>query len=75
MQKNGASCSRAARNAARACRRTYASAHRRDAPHAASGPVDVNYVTLALGEAAAGKALSKPVTQPYGCSVKYGSAG
>lgn len=46
---------------------------------ASSNPADipgsVNYVTLALDEAAAGKALSKPVTQPYGCSVKYGSAG
>ena len=45
---------------------------------ASSNPADVagatNYVKLALDEALAGKALSKPVTQPYGCSVKYGSA-
>lgn len=30
-----------------------------------------NYVRLAVGEALAGKPLSKPVTAPYGCSVKY----
>jgi hypothetical protein len=30
-----------------------------------------NYVRLALSELAAGKPLSKPVTTPYGCSVKY----
>jgi len=31
----------------------------------------VNYVETALGELAAGKAVSKPETQAYGCSVKY----
>jgi hypothetical protein len=31
-----------------------------------------NYVTQAIDEAKAGKAISRPVTQPYGCSVKYG---
>ena len=30
-----------------------------------------NYVRLAVNEALAGKALSKPVTAPYGCSIKY----
>jgi alkyl hydroperoxide reductase subunit AhpC len=30
-----------------------------------------NYVTLALGEMAAGKPVSNPVTRAYGCSVKY----
>jgi peroxiredoxin len=30
-----------------------------------------NYVSLALGEAMAGKAVSAPATRPYGCSVKY----
>ena len=29
------------------------------------------YVDLALAELAAGKPLSTPLTQPYGCSVKY----
>lgn len=32
-----------------------------------------NYVIQAIDEAKAGKAISKPVTQPYGCSVKYAS--
>ncbi|QBE63795.1 redoxin domain-containing protein [Pseudoduganella lutea] len=32
-----------------------------------------NYVIQAIDEAKAGKAVSKPVTQPYGCSVKYAS--
>jgi hypothetical protein len=31
------------------------------------------YVPQALGEIAAGKPVSVPVSQPYGCSVKYGS--
>lgn len=31
----------------------------------------VNYVSLALAEAMAGKPLSHPTTQPFGCSVKY----
>jgi peroxiredoxin len=30
-----------------------------------------NYVSIALAELAEGKPVSKPVTQPYGCSVKY----
>ena len=32
-----------------------------------------NYVRVGLTEALAGKPLSKPATQPYGCSVKYKS--
>lgn len=32
-----------------------------------------NYVTAALTEVQAGKAVTKPVTRPYGCTVKYGS--
>ena len=32
----------------------------------------VNYVDQALTEARAGKPVSVPATQPYGCSVKYG---
>jgi membrane peptidoglycan carboxypeptidase len=31
----------------------------------------VNYVSLALTEAMAGKPLSHPTSRPYGCSVKY----
>jgi AhpC/TSA family len=30
-----------------------------------------NYVSTALSEAMAGKAVQTPVTRPYGCSVKY----
>lgn len=30
-----------------------------------------NYVSLALGEALAGKPVSNAATRPYGCSVKY----
>jgi len=30
-----------------------------------------NYVTTALDEAMAGKPVSTPTAQPYGCSVKY----
>ncbi|MBU49410.1 MAG: thioredoxin family protein [Deltaproteobacteria bacterium] len=30
-----------------------------------------NFVSQALTEAMAGKAVSKPLTRPYGCSVKY----
>jgi alkyl hydroperoxide reductase subunit AhpC len=30
-----------------------------------------NYVSLALGEALAGKPVTSPSTSPYGCSVKY----
>jgi peroxiredoxin len=44
-----------------------------------ANPADIktatNYVTLALGEAMAGKAISRATTQAYGCSVKYSSAG
>jgi hypothetical protein len=42
---------------------------------ATSNPADVktatNYVRQAIGEAVAGKPVSTPVTQAYGCSVKY----
>ncbi|WP_374581753.1 redoxin domain-containing protein [Pseudoduganella sp.] len=38
-------------------------------------PGATNYVVQALDELAAGKAVSKPVTQPYGCTVKYDTAG
>lgn len=42
---------------------------------ATANPADIasatNYVNQALGEALAGKAVSQPVTKPYGCSVKY----
>jgi peroxiredoxin len=33
----------------------------------------VNYVDAALADLAAGRAVAKPETQAYGCSVKYGS--
>lgn len=40
-----------------------------------SNPADieraVNYVRQGIAEAAAGKAISTPVTRPYGCSIKY----
>jgi AhpC/TSA family len=40
-----------------------------------SNPADVktatNYVKQALGESLAGKPVSQPTTQAYGCSVKY----
>ena len=32
-----------------------------------------NYVNQALAEALAGKPVSHPVSQAYGCSVKYSS--
>ena len=32
----------------------------------------VNYVAKALAELTAGKPISTPATEPYGCSVKYG---
>ena len=42
---------------------------------ASSNPADIagatNYVDQSLDEALAGKPLSHPTTQPYGCSVKY----
>jgi len=31
----------------------------------------INYVSLALTESMAGKALSHPTSRPYGCSMKY----
>ncbi|MBW8190117.1 thioredoxin family protein [Neiella marina] len=38
-------------------------------------PADIaratNYVTQAMNELEAGQAVSKPLTKPYGCSVKY----
>jgi len=34
-----------------------------------------NYVDQALGEALAGKPVSKPTSQAYGCSIKYANAG
>jgi peroxiredoxin len=41
-----------------------------------ANPADVktatNYVNQALAESLAGKPVSQPVTQAYGCSVKYG---
>ena len=44
-----------------------------------SNPADIrtatNYVTSALGEALAGKPVSRATTQAYGCSVKYPNAG
>ena len=44
---------------------------------ATSNPADIssatNYVDQALGEAMAGKAVSRATTQAYGCSVKYPS--
>jgi hypothetical protein len=36
-------------------------------------PTAKNYVTAALDEAMAGKPVSTPTSQPYGCSVKYAS--
>jgi peroxiredoxin len=42
---------------------------------ATSNPADIegatNYVRLAMADLAAGKPVSKSVTRPYGCSVKY----
>jgi peroxiredoxin len=34
-----------------------------------------NYVAAALADVKAGRAVAQPATKPYGCSVKYGSAG
>ena len=34
-----------------------------------------NYVNQALGEALAGKPITKPTSQAYGCSIKYANAG
>ncbi len=41
--------------------------------NAADIPGATNYVIQAIDETRAGKAVSKPLTQPYGCSVKYAS--
>ena len=44
-----------------------------------ANPADIktatNYVTQAIGEAMAGKPVSRASTQAYGCSVKYSNAG
>lgn len=37
-----------------------------------AGKPAVNYVEQALAELTAGKPVSRPATEPYGCSVKYG---
>lgn len=42
--------------------------------NAADIPAATNYVMQAVDELAAGKPVSKPVTQPYGCTVKYDTA-
>ena len=34
-----------------------------------------NYVAAALADLKAGRAVAQPVSQPYGCAVKYGSPG
>jgi len=34
-----------------------------------------NYVTAALADLKAGRAVAEPVSPPYGCSVRYASAG
>jgi peroxiredoxin len=36
-------------------------------------PKATNFVTQAFAELKAGKPISQPTTQPYGCSVKYGA--
>lgn len=45
---------------------------------ASSNPDDIgkatNYVRQGLAEAMVGKAISAPVTRPYGCSIKYKEA-
>ncbi|MEN9537782.1 MAG: hypothetical protein RLZZ126_17 [Pseudomonadota bacterium] len=41
---------------------------------AADAAKATNHVRVAVNEALAGRPLSKPVTAPYGCSVKYKSA-
>ena len=42
---------------------------------ATSNPADIkgatNYVTAALGDVKAGRAVAQAVTKPYGCNVKY----
>jgi hypothetical protein len=44
----------------------------RPTPDPADIPGSKNYVNLALTELMNGKPVSTPVSQPYGCSVKYG---
>jgi AhpC/TSA family len=39
--------------------------------NAADIPAATQYVTAALADLKAGKAVATPVTKPYGCSVKY----
>jgi peroxiredoxin len=45
---------------------------------ASSNPADIasatNYVNAAIDEVMSGKPISRPVTQPYGCTVKYGAS-
>lgn len=43
----------------------------RPTPNPGDIPTSTNYVSQALEEAMAGKAVSVPVSRPYGCSVKY----
>ncbi len=43
----------------------------RATPDASDIPGAVNYVSQALTEAMAGRPVSVPVSQPYGCGVKY----
>ena len=40
-------------------------------PNPADIPSSTNYVKVALDESLAGKPVTTPQTQPYGCSVKY----
>lgn len=42
---------------------------------AADIPGSTNYLTQAIDEATSGKPISRPATKPYGCAVKYASAG
>lgn len=46
-----------------------------DRPSADPATLDgaINYVSQALGQAMVGQAVAVPTSQPYGCSVKYGS--
>jgi peroxiredoxin len=44
-----------------------------DAPLGKSEGAVTNHVTAALADIAAGRAVAKPSTKAYGCSVKYGS--
>lgn len=47
-----------------------------DRPSAAASSLEgaKNYVTAALADVKAGRAVAQPATRPYGCSVKYASA-